>query len=108
MRQRGARATADPAGTQPIHFVRADAPPLLLITGDTDITVKARNSEALAKAMTALGRPMRPVVLAGVDHSGTAMKLAAPFSRDRRVLDPVLAFLAAQCKPSAGVKLPKP
>ena len=99
---------ADPTSTQPIHFVRADAPPLLLVTGDTDVTVKARNSEALATAMTALGRPMRPVVLAGVDHSGTAMKLAAPFSRDRRVLDPVLAFLTAQCKPSAGVKLPKP
>ena len=105
---------ADPAITQPIHFVRADAPPLLLITGDADVTVKPRNSAALAKAMTALGRPMRPVVLAGADHSGTAMKLAAPFSRDRRVLDPVLAFLTAQCrpttpgKPSAGVKLPKP
>ena len=105
---------ADPARTQPIHFVRADAPPLLLITGDADVTVKARNSAALATAMTALGRPLRPVVLAGVDHAGTAMKLAAPFSRDRRVLDPVLAFLTAQCKPitpgkpSAGVKLPKP
>ena len=99
---------ADPAITQPIHFVRADAPPLLLITGDADVTVKPRNSEALAKAMTALGRPNRPVVLAGTDHSGTVMKLAAPFSRDRRVLDPVLAFLTAQCKPSAPVKLSQP
>ena len=99
---------ADGPSTQPIHFVRADAPPLLLITGDADVTVKPRNSEALAAAMTALGRPMRPVVLAGVDHSGTAMKLAAPFSRDRRVLDPVLAFLNAQCKPSAAVKPPLP
>ena len=96
---------ADGPSTQPIHFVRPDAPPMLLITGDADVTVKLRNSEALAAAMTALGRPMRPVVLAGADHSGTVMKLAAPFSRDRRVLQPVLAFLTAQCKPSAPVKL---
>ena len=99
---------ADPASTQPIHFFRADAPPLLLITGDADVTVKPRNAEALARVFTALGRPNRPVVLAGVDHSGTIMKLAAPFNRDRRVLDPVLAFLTAQCKPSAPVKLPRP
>lgn len=94
----------DPATTQPIHVVRGDAPHLLLITGDIDTTVKPRNSEALAKALTAAGAPTRPVVLAGVDHSGTVMKLAAPFSRDRRVIEPVLAFLAAQCRPSAPVQ----
>lgn len=95
---------ADPATTQPIHFVRGDAPHMLLLTGDADTTVKPRNSEALARALTAAGAPTRPVVLAGVDHSGTIMKLAAPFSRDRRVLDPVLAFLAAQCRPSAPIQ----
>jgi hypothetical protein len=58
----------------------------------------------LAKALTQTGAPTRPVVLAGVDHSGTVMKLAAPFSRDRRVIEPVLAFLAAQCAPSAPVQ----
>lgn len=95
---------ADPATTQPIHYARGDAPPMLLLTGDTDTTVKPRNSEALARALTQAGTPTRPVVLAGVDHSGTVMKLAAPFSRDRRVLEPVLAFLAAQCRPSAPVQ----
>ncbi len=94
----------DPALTQPIHFVRGDAPHMLLITGDADTTVKPRNSEALARALSAAGAPTRPVVLEGVDHSGTVMKLAAPFSRDRRVLDPVLKFLAAQCRPSATVQ----
>jgi hypothetical protein len=37
-----------------------------------------------------------------MDHGDTVMKLAAPFSRDRRVLDPVLAFLAAQCQPKVS------
>ena len=92
----------DPVLTQPIHFARGDAPHMLLITGDADTTVKPRNSLALAKALTDAGLPTRAVVLNGVDHGGTVMMLAAPFSRDRRVLDPVLAFLAAQCQPKMG------
>jgi len=95
---------ADPAVTQPIYFARGDAPHMLLLTGDADDTVKPRNSRALAAALSAAGAPTRPVVLTGVDHAGTVMKLAAPFSRDRRVLEPVLAFLAAQCRPSAPVQ----
>lgn len=95
---------SDPAVTQPINFARGDAPPMLLLTGDSDETVKPRNSVALAKALGAKGRPTDPVILAGVDHSGTVMKLAAPFHRDRRVLDPVLAFLAAQGGASATVQ----
>lgn len=95
---------ADPASTQPVQHARGDAPPMLLLTGDADTTVQPRNSAALARALTAAGAPTRPVVLEGVDHSGTVMKLAAPFSRDRRVLDPMLAFLAAQCRPSAPVQ----
>ena len=89
----------DPVLTQPVHFARGDAPQMLLITGDADTTVKPRNSLALAAAMTDAGQPTRAVVLNAVDHGGTVVKLAAPFSRDRRVLDPVLAFLAAQCQP---------
>ena len=96
----------DPVLTQPIHYVRGDAPHMLLITGDADTTVKPRNSLALAKALTEAGQPTRAVVLNGVDHGGTAMMLAAPFSRDRRVLDPVLAFLAAQCQPDHGQPTP--
>lgn len=86
---------ADPAQTQPIHFVRGDAPPMLLLTGDADTTVKPRNSRALASALTGAGASAQLLVVPGVDHAGTVMKLASPFSRDRRVLDPVLAFLAA-------------
>ena len=104
----------DPLLTQPIHFVRGDAPHVLLITGDADTTVKPRNSLALAAALTRAGVPTRPVVLPSMDHGDTVVKLAAPFDRDRRVLDPVLAFLAAQCQPKMGQpkldqpKLPSP
>ena len=99
---------SDPAVTQPIHYARGDAPPMLLMTGDADETVKPRNSVALAKALTANGRPTTPVILTGVDHSGTVMKLAAPFNRDTRVLEPVLAFLAAHGGASAAVQAKAP
>lgn len=96
---------ADPALTQPIHYARGDATPMLLLTGDADSTVKPRNSRALAKALSEAGLPTEPVVLAGVDHAGTVMKLAHPFLRDRRVIDPILAFLAARgAPPSAPVQ----
>jgi acetyl esterase/lipase len=99
-------AAPDPALTQPVNHARGDGPPMLLLTGDADTTVRPRNSSALARALRTAGAPTDPVILAGVDHNGTVMKLAAPFSRDRRVLGPVLAFLAARTAPSAPVQAP--
>lgn len=94
----------DPAATQPINHVRGDAPPLLLLTGRSDSTVRPRNSQALARAMDYAGQRPALFVLDRVNHAGTVMKLAAPFSRDRRVLDPVLAFLARHLAASAPVQ----
>lgn len=84
----------DPALTQPITFVRADAPPMLLVTGGADTRVKPRNSKALAQRLTAAGVPSTPVLLDGVTHEGIIMQFAKPFSRDTRALDAVLPFLA--------------
>lgn len=95
---------ADPKLTQPINFVHGDAPPMLLLTGSGDETVKPRNSVVLGKALSAAGQPTTPVILPGVDHSGTVMKLAAPFNRDNQVLGPVLAFLTAHGGASATVQ----
>lgn len=94
----------DPARTQPITFVRGDAPPMLLLTGDADTTVKPRNTQALAAALKALGGQVEISILPGGSHEATIMKLAVPFSRDRRVLDPVLAFMAAHSRASALVQ----
>lgn len=94
----------DLAATQPINFARADAPPLYLLTGDDDHTVRPRNSQALAKAMTAAGRPTTAELLHGVSHTKIVMLLAMPFARDRTVLDRVLAFLGQVTRP--GVSAP--
>lgn len=94
----------DPAATQPINHVRGDAPPMLLLTGDQDTTVKPRNSLALAKALTEAGQPNQAVVLAGLNHEDTVKLLARPFSKDWRELDAILAFLAQHGAPSAMVQ----
>lgn len=87
---------AAPETTQPIMFARADAPPLLLATGSEDTIVRPRNSVALARALTAAGRPSEPVVFEGMDHKEIVMALARPFDRDARVKRAVLDFLAAR------------
>ena len=79
--------------TQPINFAAGPAPPLLLITGETDTTVRPRNTAALAAARRAAGGVVREVRYAGVGHSGTITALAAllrPFSVP--VLDEIEAF----------------
>lgn len=95
---------ADPALTQPVTFVRGDAPPMLLVTGDADTTVRPRNSRALARALAGAGAEADLVVLEGVDHAGPVVKLAHPFSRDARVRDAVLRFLARQRAVSVPVQ----
>lgn len=95
---------ADPKLTQPITFARGDAPPMLLLTGDADTTVKPRNSKVLAKALTERGGRAELVILPGVDHAGPVLKLAQPFARDTSVSAPVLAFLGSLQQSSAPVQ----
>jgi acetyl esterase/lipase len=96
---------ADPAITQPIRFVRGDAPPMLLVTGDADVTVKPRNSRVLAQALNATGARAELLVLPQVDHAGTVKVLAWPFAGDDRVRQAALAFMAAT-PASAPVQAP--
>lgn len=67
--------------TQPIHFARADAPPLWLAHGDADTTVRIGNSERLAAAVIDAGGQAEVKRYAGIDHSGTVTPLSL-FYRD--------------------------
>lgn len=98
----------EPALTQPLHFARAGAPPMLLLTGNKDVTVKPRNSIALARALTAAGSPAELEIVPGLAHVDTVVTLASPFDRDGRVKARVLAFLAAHGGASAPVQAKKP
>ena len=95
---------ADPGLTQPVRYARSDAPPMLLITGDKDVTVKPRNTAALAQALGALGQSPAVVTLPGMGHNDPIRLLAAPFNRDTRVIAPVLSFLDDRCRASAPVQ----
>jgi len=85
---------ANPEETQPVVFAHGDAPPLLLVHGTADTRVRPRNSVELARTMTRAGAPTHAVLLQDVTHEGVIMMMARPFSRDSRVLDAVLPFLA--------------
>ena len=91
---------ADPARTQPVNFVRSDAPPLLLVTGEADSTVRPRNSQALARAMTQAGRPTTPVIIPGMGHVGILLALARPFEGDGAVNEAIFDFLARETAPA--------
>ncbi len=82
-----------PAETQPITYARGDAPAMLLLTGDTDVTVKPRNSVKLAAAINQLGGEAAIKIYPNVDHSRIIMAISQPFRGSAPVIDDVLAFI---------------
>ena len=84
---------ADLAATQPVNHVSAEAPPLLLISGDADTTVRPRHSQALAARVREAGGAAELILYPGVTHTGPVKALARPFRRHAPVLRDIAAFL---------------
>ena len=84
---------ADLNDTQPIHFARKDAPPLLLLHGGKDTTVLPRNSQRLANAVTDLGGRAEVRLYPDVTHIGIVMALSKPFRGKASALDDASGFL---------------
>lgn len=82
--------------TQPITFARADAPPLLLLTGDKDTVVKPRNSKILSETIQALGGQQQLRIYPDVDHADIIMAVARPFRQKAPVVSDVVNFIKAQ------------
>lgn len=80
--------------TQPIHHVRGDAPPMLLLHGNADQRVRVRHSLALARAMAGCGARIETHVIDGITHEGLIMRFARPFMRDQRPIAHITEFLA--------------
>lgn len=83
----------DMAVTQPITYARADAPPLLLVTGDADTTVGPYNSHNLANKLRALGGNVQDRYYPGVQHVGSVLALTAMFRGRAPVLADIAAFV---------------
>jgi acetyl esterase/lipase len=79
--------------TQPITYARADAPPLLLLTGDKDTVVKPRNSKVLSEKIQVLGGQQQLKIYPGVDHADIIMAVARPFRKKAPVVEDVVNFI---------------
>ena len=86
----------DPLLTQPIHFARADAPPLFLVAGTADTEVRPRNAINLSARQQALGsRTTALKQYPGLDHNDLIMAISKPFRTKAPVLEDTLAFFNA-------------
>lgn len=81
--------------SQPINFVRRDAPPMLLVHGLADRTVWPKNSINLAAALRAQDVPVTLKLYPGLGHADTVAALSRP-ARNRA---PTLADIAAFIRP---------
>jgi acetyl esterase/lipase len=96
--QRGRDALGNwprPRETQPIHFVRRDAPPMLLMHGTADTVVRPRNSERLAAALKAAGASAELRLYPGKSHIDTIKSLSPLFRGTTSALADSVAFFNA-------------
>jgi len=82
----------DTALTQPVHFARADAPPMLLLWGDADTTVGPRNLQALERAMQTVGGRVETRTYPGVNHVDIMLALSRPLRGRAPTLADVTTF----------------
>ncbi|MEN3972212.1 alpha/beta hydrolase [Sphingomicrobium sp. XHP0235] len=91
-----ALGTHEPAHeTQPYHFARGDAPPLLLQHGTSDIIVRARNAQQLHRKIEAAGGVAELKLYRQASHSDP-VKAFSPMFGGLPVLDDLQDFLDAR------------
>ncbi|WP_431283466.1 alpha/beta hydrolase [Humitalea sp. 24SJ18S-53] len=86
---------SDQRQTQPITFVDAGAPPLLLATGTDDTTVEPRNTLSLAARVAEAGGQAQTRLYPGVGHVGTILAMMPLFRGTAPVVADVTAFIGA-------------
>jgi acetyl esterase/lipase len=81
--------------SQPINFVRPDAPPMLLVHGLRDSQVWPKNSRNLATAQSALGVAVTLKLYPKLSHADTVAALSTPARSRARTLADIEAFVNA-------------
>jgi acetyl esterase/lipase len=81
------------AVSQPINFVRADAPPLLLLHGTEDTTVRPKNSINLAQAIRSIGGRAQLKLYDHVNHGDILAALSIPGRKRAPVVEDVRRFV---------------
>ena len=83
----------DPAATQPVKLVRADAPPMLLVTGSADTIVDPRETASLDAALRAAGAQVESRSYPGVGHNEIMAAMSRPFRDRASVLSDITGFM---------------
>jgi acetyl esterase/lipase len=83
----------EPLATQPINFVRKDAPPILLIHGTDDTVVRIRNSNSLYAKQKAVGGDISLRPQEGGSHNDLVLALGTLFRGRYPVVEESVAFL---------------
>ena len=94
--------------SQPIHFARAGAPPMLLIQGTADKTVWPKNSINLAAALRAQGDTVTLKLYPKLGHSDTVAALSLPARGRAPTLADIATFVAGVDGATAGAVSPRP
>jgi acetyl esterase/lipase len=82
----------DLPSTQPINFVRKNAPPFLILHGTADTTVYPKNARSLFKRLSEVGASAKLIEYPGVTHVGILLDIAKPFRSKAPVLSDILKF----------------
>jgi acetyl esterase/lipase len=85
-------APAD-ARTQPVSFVGPGAPPMLLVTGTDDSTVRPRNTARLAARLREAGVPVREIQYPGVGHIEIILGLSSRLRGSSRLPGDIADFM---------------
>jgi acetyl esterase/lipase len=92
----------NPKATQPISFVRKDAPPILLIHGTADTVVRIRNANSLYAKQSAAGGDITLKAHAGASHDDLVLSFSTLFRGRLPVVAESIAFLNAHNQPVAS------
>ncbi|MFK8029115.1 MAG: alpha/beta hydrolase [Gammaproteobacteria bacterium] len=66
--------------SQPVNYASAEVPPVLLIHGNEDTTVRAKNSQTLADKLVKAGAEVELKIYDGAGHVKTVVALAPPLT----------------------------
>jgi len=86
----------DGPASQPVTYVDGSNPPLLLLAGDADTTVRPANTRSLAARVAAAGGAVESRIYPGIGHIGIVTAFAPLFSGRAPVLDDVWRFITQQ------------
>ena len=91
------------AQSQPVSYVDGQNPPLLLLHGADDDTVRVENTRSLAAAVTRAGGPVETVIYQSLSHPMMVATLAAPLRGRADVLEQVAQFVRRNAGGHRGI-----